>query len=153
MFKLLKYMSWSSDNLSFLIWKFHCVLWAVVQNCSVKKVFLEILQNSQENTCAWVFFNNVAGRHRCFPVNFAKFVITPFSYRTPPVAASVVCKINYSTCQVKRFNLYHKDNCELNIQLLNFDKLFQKTLLECAFKHSYTNYFHIVIILLPPNNY
>ena len=25
---------------------------AVVQRCSVKKVFLEILQNSQENTCA-----------------------------------------------------------------------------------------------------
>ena len=27
---------------------------AVVQRCSVKKVFLEILQNSQENTCARV---------------------------------------------------------------------------------------------------
>ena len=25
---------------------------AVAQGCSVKKVFLEILQNSQENTCA-----------------------------------------------------------------------------------------------------
>ena len=25
---------------------------AVVQGCSVKKVFLEISQNSQENTCA-----------------------------------------------------------------------------------------------------
>ena len=28
------------------------VLEAVVQRCSVKKVFLEILQNLQENTCA-----------------------------------------------------------------------------------------------------
>ena len=27
---------------------------AVMQKCSVKKVFLEILQNSQENTCAKV---------------------------------------------------------------------------------------------------
>ena len=27
---------------------------AVTQNCSVKKVFLEILQNSQENTCGRV---------------------------------------------------------------------------------------------------
>ena len=27
----------------------------VVQTCSVKKVFLEILQNSQENACARVF--------------------------------------------------------------------------------------------------
>ena len=62
----------------------------------VKKVFLEISQNSQENTCtrvsfliklqAWgqsLFFNKVAGLrpatllkkrlwHRCFPVNFVK---------------------------------------------------------------------------------
>ena len=29
---------------------------AVVQMCSVKKLFLEILQNSQENTCARVSF-------------------------------------------------------------------------------------------------
>ena len=28
----------------------------VVRRCSVKKVFLEILQNSQENTCARVSF-------------------------------------------------------------------------------------------------
>ena len=34
------------------------------QRCSVKKMFLEILQNSQENTCARVsFFNKVAGRN------------------------------------------------------------------------------------------
>ena len=29
---------------------------AVVQRCSVKKVFLDISQNSQENNCARVFF-------------------------------------------------------------------------------------------------
>ena len=29
---------------------------AVVQTCSLKKVFLEISQNSQENTCARVSF-------------------------------------------------------------------------------------------------
>ena len=29
---------------------------AVAQRCSVKKVFLEISQNSQENTCARIFF-------------------------------------------------------------------------------------------------
>ena len=29
---------------------------AVAQTCSVKKVFLEILQNWQENTCATVSF-------------------------------------------------------------------------------------------------
>ena len=34
---------------------FHA-LEAVVQRCFVKKVFLEISQNWQENTCAWVSF-------------------------------------------------------------------------------------------------
>ena len=40
---------------------------AVVQSCFVKKVFLKISQNSQENTCAGkhlrqsLFFNKVAG--------------------------------------------------------------------------------------------
>ena len=53
---------------------------AVVQRCSVKKVFLEILQNSQEKTCARVsFLIRAAGlRHRCFPVNIVKFLRTPF---------------------------------------------------------------------------
>ena len=59
-----------------------------------KKVFLEISQNSQENTCARVSF--LIKLHtppatllkkrlwpRCFPVNFAKFLGTPF-HRTPP---------------------------------------------------------------------
>ena len=40
---------------------------AVVQRCSLKKVFLEISQNSQENTCARVsFFNKVAGLMQTF---------------------------------------------------------------------------------------
>ena len=62
---------------------------AVVRRCSVNEVFLEISQNSQENTCARVFFNKVAGLtpatlfkktlwYRCFPVNFAKFLRTHF---------------------------------------------------------------------------
>ena len=62
---------------------------AVVQRCSVKKVFLEILQNSQENTCARdSFLIKLQARpatllkkslwHRCFPVNFAKLLRTPF---------------------------------------------------------------------------
>ena len=33
----------------------------VIRRCSVKKVLLEISQNSQENTCASVFFNKGAG--------------------------------------------------------------------------------------------
>ena len=44
---------------------------AVVQRCSVKKVFLKISQNSQGNTCARVYFwNKLAG--------LAKFLRTPF---------------------------------------------------------------------------
>ena len=40
-------------------------------------VLLEILKHSQEYTCAIAFFIKVAG-HRCFPVNFAKFLRIPF---------------------------------------------------------------------------
>ena len=55
----------------------------VARWCSVKKVFLEISRNSQESTCARVFFNKDAGLwHRCFPVNFAKFLRTPFLQNT-----------------------------------------------------------------------
>ena len=85
---------------------------AVAQTCSVKKVFLEISQNSQENTCARASFlinlqeqnsqENTCARvsflikfqapatllkkrlwHRCFPVNFAKFLGTPFFTEHP----------------------------------------------------------------------
>ena len=52
-------------------------------------MFLEISQNSQENTCAGVSFSiklQALARsfikketwHRCFPVNFAKFPRAPF---------------------------------------------------------------------------
>ena len=68
---------------------------AVVRMCSVKEVFLEISQNSMENTCARVSFLiklqtrvsfliklHVSGLrklwHRCFLLNFAKFLWAPF---------------------------------------------------------------------------
>ena len=43
-------------------------------------MFLKILQNSQEITCVRVFFFNKVGglTHRCCPVDFAKFLKTPF---------------------------------------------------------------------------
>ena len=52
-------------------------------------MFLEILQNSREKTCVRTsYINTVAGwpatllkkrpRHKCFPVNFAKFLRTSF---------------------------------------------------------------------------
>ena len=56
----------------------------VDQRCSIKKVLLDILQNSQESTCARASFltsySFIKKRlwHRCFPVNFATFLRTPF---------------------------------------------------------------------------
>ena len=61
---------------------------AVVWRCSIKKVFLEILENSQESNCARVPFLIKLQAwpatlfkkrlwYRCFPVNFAKSLRTP----------------------------------------------------------------------------
>ena len=51
---------------------------AVVNSCSLKKAFLEISRNSQENVCARVSFLKKRLWHRCFPVNFATFLRTFF---------------------------------------------------------------------------
>ena len=74
-------------NINTCLWSISMISEAVVQMCSVKKVFLEISQNSLENTCVRVFFNKFAGlqpatllintiQHRCFLVTFAKFFRT-----------------------------------------------------------------------------
>ena len=59
------------------------------QGCPMKEVFLKISQNSQENTCARVSFlikllDLLKNRlwHSCFPVDFAKFLRTPFLENT-----------------------------------------------------------------------
>ena len=70
-------------------WLLEQYIEAVVQRCSVKKVFLEISQNSQEKTCARVSFLvklqalacSFAKKRlwrRCSLVNFVKFLRTPF---------------------------------------------------------------------------
>ena len=51
---------------------------AVVQRCSAKKVFLEISQNSEENTCARV----------SFLIKFCEISKNIFLQRTPLVVAS-----------------------------------------------------------------
>ena len=72
--------------------KLYFITEAVVRRCSVKKVFLEITQNLQENTCArvssliklqaWGLRQATSLKkrlwHLCFPVSFAKFLRTPF---------------------------------------------------------------------------
>ena len=51
-------------------------------------MFLKIYENSQENTCARAsFLLKKRLWHKCFPVNFAKILRTPF-FKTPQVAAS-----------------------------------------------------------------
>ena len=59
--------------------------------CSIKKVFLDISQNSQENTCARVSFLMKLRPatllkkwlwHRCFPVDCVKILRTLFSQNT-----------------------------------------------------------------------
>ena len=75
-------MTFSENNNSFMN-----MSEAVARRCSVKKVFLEISQNSQKNTCARVSLlikcrsqsaTLLKKRlwHRCFYVNFAKFLRT-----------------------------------------------------------------------------
>ena len=65
---------------------------AVAWRCSTKKVFLEILQNSQANTRARASFLITLLKKRLwqryFSVNFAKFLRTPF-----PVTAFVICNL------------------------------------------------------------
>ena len=68
---------------------------AVVQRCSVEKVFLEISQNSQESTCARASFLIKACNFikketlaEVFSYEFGEISKNTFIYRTPPVAAS-----------------------------------------------------------------
>ena len=82
---ILEIMFWVKSILSLHKLHYHSLRFAeaIVRRCSVKKVYLEISQISQENTCArdsrraTVLKNRLW--HRCFPVNFAKFLRTPFT--------------------------------------------------------------------------
>ena len=74
----------------------------VFERCSLKKLFLKISQNSQENTCftqvfschrcffTGVFLSQVFSCHRFFPVNLAKYL------KTHLVAASEI--LSDETC-------------------------------------------------------
>ena len=68
---LKSFRSWSlvARNLSFCTYK------SSHRRCSVRK---GVLRNSQENTCARVSFLIKRLWHRFFPVNFVKFLWTPF---------------------------------------------------------------------------
>ena len=65
---------------------------AVVQ-CSVKKVFLEISQNSPENTCAGVSYKKET-LVQVFSCEFCEISNNTFLQRTPLVAASYLTFFN-----------------------------------------------------------
>ena len=89
---------WHSLMVSF-VW-FHysrCFSWSYRsshQRCSIKKSVLRNLTKfTGKHLCQRIFFNKIAGLrpltllkkrlwHRCFPVNFAKFLRTPFLQST-----------------------------------------------------------------------
>ena len=88
-----------------------CNAEAVVRRCSVKKVFLEISQNSQENTCARDFlliklqakacnFIKKESLAQVFSCEFYKISRNTFSYRTPPVAASDNRNVSYARLKI-----------------------------------------------------
>ena len=66
---------------------------AVVRKCSVKKVFLEISQSSQENTCAWHYtrpyvcnFIKNEALAQVFSCELRELFKNRFLYRTPLAA-------------------------------------------------------------------
>ena len=65
-----------------------------VQRCSVKKVFLEILQNSQENTCARVSFLIKLQASDCsnfrFILNLPLEILSPATHQTFQTNCSVL---------------------------------------------------------------
>ena len=98
---------WKWTQLSFC-WSFRLLklfLDAVARRCSVNKVFLEILQNSLENTCTRVSFliklqasgtreqETLAQEFFC---QFCENSKNAFSYRTPAVAASECTLTNWN---------------------------------------------------------
>ena len=77
-----------NNNGLFSKWCFDSVE-AVAQTCSVKKVFLEISQNPQENTCAKVsFLIKLQSLGQVLSCEFCEISKNTFFYRTPLVATS-----------------------------------------------------------------
>ena len=123
------------------------------RRCSVK-VFLEVSQNSQENTCARVSFlikSQARTWHRCFPVKFAKILRTSFLQNTsgwlllePKTQHNRLSSQKWCNCQncelecvccheipeVKAFNLKGKarlswNTANLDLQKQSFANVFQ----------------------------
>ena len=105
---------------------------SVSWKCSLKKVFLKIPQNSQENKhlCQSLCFSKGAGLrpatllkkslwHTCFPVNLVKFLRSPFFIEHP---WWLLLNLKLQNCNsVFLSNLFHFSL----LSLKNFDKKFR----------------------------
>ena len=124
---------------------------AVTPTYFVKKVFLEISQNSQENTCAKVSiliklrarfcnFIKIETLAQVFSCEILEFSKSTFSYRLPPVAASAAItllkkrfpqkcfSVNFEKFVRTSFDRALPDDCFLSLSV-NFEKFFRTSLL------------------------
>ena len=114
---------YSAVTRDFLLW-FSIFLWdteAVVWRCSVKKVFLEISQNSQENTCAGdSFLMELQASHLLEPHLYDKACTATFhliSYWILLLLSLCVWTVQYqlNTFDSKQFDMVVKPSFELSI--------------------------------------
>ena len=97
------------------------------RKCSLKKGVLKYFAKFPRKTPVLEsLFNKIAGleacnfikktlQHRCFPVKLAKFLRTPFFYRTPQVATSVLYE---SMEKVVKKTVFFK-NCQIYLHLFS----------------------------------
>ena len=97
------------------------------RRCSLKKGVLKYFAKFPRKTPVLEsLFNKIAGleacnfikktlQHRCFPVKLAKFLRTPFFYRTPQVATSVLYE---SMEKVVKKTVFFK-NCQMYLHLFS----------------------------------
>ena len=126
----------SKTSLKFYAYYFFQTSKVVAQRCSVKKVSLEISQNSLEYICARAFFYKVAGLrpatllkkrlwHWCFPVNFTKFLRRPFSQNTSPLVTETFNKYFIRHLSLDVFNPVIPQSIQKNLQKKLFGHTYQ----------------------------
>ena len=75
----------------------------VVRRCSVKKVFLKISQNSEENICARVYF---LIKLQLFFWEFYEILKNTFSWRTPRVMGCASSRYTIQRFTIQRCTIY-----------------------------------------------
>ena len=104
-----------------LLPKFSSVLRSCDWNCSVRKVVIRNFEKfTRKHLCQSLFFDKVAGWHRCFPMNFAKFLRIPFF--TKHLMAT------YSACSSFSLEKSSLTNMLLLFSFLQFFRIFSLSL-------------------------